>query len=292
VNWCCNYNCLPVCDPRPIYCRPIFYDPCIAWIGWEYPVWTPLPVVACGTWVDVPRVTVATGYDIQLLAVRFVDPGHPEKDLGPRYRVFVRNNSPVAINRPFNMLAYASNERSSSTGMPEAGLRIKHMEAGQIQSVDLRLPVAANSLGKDAEGRKAPFRFLHVIADSHREIADVFKDNNGAVLDRSDILPVDPVVFAADSDQAAAGTVLNLAGEGFGPEPGQVLVNVGGLELRAEVIGWYDLGVRVRLPGLTLSNATAAEIVVVRGDRAASNPLKISMPAATNVAQTTTLPSP
>ena len=32
-------------------------------------------------------------FDLQLLAVRFVDPGHPDQKLGPRYRVWFRNNS-------------------------------------------------------------------------------------------------------------------------------------------------------------------------------------------------------
>lgn len=293
VNWCWNFNCLPICDPRPIFCRPIFCDPCIAWGGWDYyPVWTPMPVVTCGTWVDVPTVVVNAGYDVQLLATRFVDPGHPEQQLGPRYRVWLRNNSPVAIEQPFNVLAYASNDRDPAIGLPEAGVRIQRIEAGQIQSIDLRLPFEANTLSRDAEGHKVPFQFLHVIADSHREVPEAFEENNGAVLARGDILPVDPAVFAADSEQLVSGSVINVAGEGFGPEPGQVLVNVGGVERQAEIVGWYDLGVQVRLPGLTLASDAPAELVVVRGDQAASNPLTVSLSAAGNVAQTTALQSP
>jgi hypothetical protein len=245
-----------------------------------------MPVVACGTWVEAPAVVVEAGYDVQLLAVRFVDPGHPEQQLGPRYRVWLRNNSPVAIQQPFNLLAYASNDRLPGGGQPEAGLRMGAMEAGQIQAVDLRLPFAANTLDVDAEGHQVPFRFLHVIADSHREVPEAFEVNNGAVLDRRDILPVDPAVFAADSSQEIAGTMINLAGEGFGPEPGQVLVSTAGMEIQAEIVGWYDLGVQVRLPGLAAG--TTAELVVVRGDQAASNPLTVTVGAG-NVAQAATL---
>ena len=44
VSWSWGYNCLPVWDPRPIYCRPIVYEPCVRWVYYDYPVWQPLPV--------------------------------------------------------------------------------------------------------------------------------------------------------------------------------------------------------------------------------------------------------
>ena len=80
-------------DPRPIWCRPVVYGPCPRWVYWETPVFVPLPAVGCGTWVDLkPVVVAAATSDLQLVAVRFVDPGHPEEKLGPRYRVWFRNN--------------------------------------------------------------------------------------------------------------------------------------------------------------------------------------------------------
>lgn len=291
VNWCWHYPIIGIYDPRPIWCRPIFYDPCPTWVVWDYPVWNPMPVVACGTWVDVPPVVVDAGLDLQLLAVRFVDPGHPDQQYGPRFRAFIRNNSNVAIEQPFNVLAYASNERTPGQG-PEAGVRIKRIDAGEIQSVDIRLPFDANILGRDAEGRKVPFQFLHVIVDSHRELPEAFEANNGAVLARGDILPVDPAIFAADPEGAPAGATMLVAGEGFGPEAGQVLVNVGGLELQGEILGWYDLGVQVRLPELALAADTNAEVVVIRGDTAASNPLTVTIKAAGSVSPATALLSP
>lgn len=296
VDWCWNFHCHPICDPRPLFCQPIYCEPCLPWIVWEYPIWTPMPIVMCGTWVDVPTVVVDAGYDVQLLASRFVDPGHPEQQLGPRYRVWFRNNSPVSIEQPFNVLAYASNDRVPQVGMPETGARIARMDAGQIQSVDLRLPFAASAMSRDLQGHKTPFEYLHVIVDSHREIPEAFEENNGSVLARGDILPVDPVIFAVDTEQlasgqVASGTVLHVAGEGFGPEPGQVLLHLGGLELQAEIVGWCDLGVQVRLPGLTLASAASAELIVVRGDQAASNPLTVNL-AAGNVAQTNLFQTP
>ena len=60
------------------------------------------------------------------------------------------------------------------------------------------------------------------------------------------------------------------------------------LELDAEIQGWYDLGVRVKIPALPLAAATEAELVVVRGDGTATNPVKITIaPAGTKL-----LPAP
>ena len=100
---------------------------------------------------------------------------------------------------------------------------------------------------------------------------------NYTTLGYGDILPVDPVIFGSDSVVPVPGTEINIAGEGFGPEPGQVLVNVGGIELQAEIEGWYDLGVRVKVPALALAGPTDAELVLIRGDTAASNPLTIQL---------------
>ena len=106
---------------------------------------------------------------------------------------------------------------------------------------------------------------------------DVTRTNNGAPVARGEILPVDPAGFEADPKEAAAGGEIVLAGEGFGPQPGRVLVSVGGQEHDAEILGWYDLGVRLNLPKLTLTAATAADVIVVRGDGAAANPVRMTI---------------
>ncbi|MBI3861722.1 MAG: hypothetical protein HY290_07485 [Planctomycetia bacterium] len=284
VNWCWNYNCLPWFDPRPFCCRPCFYLPCQPWIVWNYPVWCGLPVCYCGTWVDVPVVSVPVGYDLQLLAVRFVDAGHPEQGYGPRYRVWFRNNSSVAMVQPFDVLAYASNSELPAAGMPSAGVRVTGMNPGQVQSVDLRLPAEANAMAADLNGQKSPFKFLHVIVDSQREVAETDEANNGAVLDRLQVLPVDPAIFSASLSASSNGATINIAGEGFGPEAGRILINLRGTEMPAEIQGWYDLGVQIRVPNLSANDALKADVTVVRGDRAASNPATVKLPVAADAA--------
>jgi hypothetical protein len=282
VEFCWGFHCDPICDPRPWFCRPWWYDPCPVWTCWDYPVWYELPVVVCGTWVDVEPVVIDEGLDLQLLAVRFVDPGHPELREGPRFRVWARNNSARTIVKDFNVLLMAANSREALTELPQAGVRVDSIEPGEIKALDIRLPFDASTMGRDADGNVTPFSQLHVLVDSHREIPEAFEENNGAIIARGDILPIDPVIFGSDSITPLPGTELNIAGEGFGPEPGQVLVHVGGVELQAEIEGWYDLGVRVKLPSLALASPTDAQLIVIRGDTAASNPLtvQLTMPVA------------
>ena len=171
VTWSWGYYCDPYWDPRPIYCRPVVYVAARPWVWWECPVWTPLPVVACGTWVDVAPVLVAPAQlDLQLLAVRFVDPGHPDEKLGPRYRVWFRNNSTVAINQPFDVVLLAGNDDKAAAGLPQAGVRVASIKPGEVQSVDIRLPFEVQQMGRDAKGQPIPFKTLHVLVDANQEI--------------------------------------------------------------------------------------------------------------------------
>ena len=95
------------------------------------------------------------------------------------------------------------------------------------------------------------------------------------------MLPIDPATFSTNLTSGAPGTMINIAGEGFGPEPGEVILYVNKLELQAEIHGWYDLGIQIKLPGLPLAAEANTEIVVVRGDGAVSNPVPFLMlPAA------------
>jgi hypothetical protein len=243
---------------------------------WTYPAWINLPVVSSGTWVDVAPAR-ATGRDLQLLAVRFVDAGHPDQKLGPRYRVWFRNNSDKKIRDDFNVMLLASNDREPSRDIPQAGVEVDKIDAGAIQTVDIRLPFEANTLDRDSEKRPIPFRFLHVLVDSHQDVDEPFEENNGVVLARGDVLPVDPASFSTNVTSATSGDMIDIAGEGLGPEPGEVIIQINGLELQAEIYGWYDLGVHIKLPSLPLAVETEADIVIVRGDGAVSNPVQIKV---------------
>ncbi len=278
VNWCWWGSCPLFYDPRPCICIPVIYEPCQPWIRYVYPVWRPLPKVSCGTWIDVSRCVVTAGVDLQLLAVRFVDNGHPEQNLGPRYRVWFKNDSPVPIREPFSVLLLASNAPTPAVEpLPQAGVVVPWMEIAEIKAVDIRLPLAANRLGVTPDGNHVPFAYLHVLVDAHQHIRETAKENNGAVLDRKEILPVDPAAFSTDLTVAAPKSLLTIAGEGFGPEPGQVVVSVYGHQAQAEIHGWYDLGIQFAVPNFDLTKPVDAEVLVGRGDGALSNPLTVRL---------------
>jgi hypothetical protein len=166
-----------------------FCDPCCHkehccpwWYCWNYPCWNNLYGCNCGCYDDVPVVFVHEGVDLQLLAVRMIDSGDPEQQLGPALRVWFRNNSAVALNHPFNVLALAARGPQPTADLPQAGVRVGSIEAGQTLAIDIRLPVEANLPG---------FPMFHVVVDSHREIQEVNETNNGLVIDRSQVQPIE-----------------------------------------------------------------------------------------------------
>ncbi len=277
VEWSWHHRGGAYWDPRPVWCRPMYYRPCHGWNYWNTPVWTPLPEVACGTWVDLPPVEIVPDSDLQLLAVRFVDPGHPEEQMGPRYRVWFRNNGSLPIAQPFDVMLLAGRNSRLTANMPQAGVRVTGIDAGDVQSVDIRLPVEVYAMGRDARGNPVPFSVLQVLVDANREVAETSDANNGVLLSPAAILPVDPASFEMQPTAAKPGEEVLLAGEGFGPQPGRVLIQVNGREMDGEILGWYDLGVRWAVPHLTLIAPIEADVVVIRGDGAAANPVKITL---------------
>jgi hypothetical protein len=275
VRWSFWSTVLPIYDPRPWAVRPIYYPIAEPLVIYDYPVWQALPVVSSGTWVDVP--IQAAGTDLQLLAVRFVDPGHPEQKSGPRFRLVYRNNGDD-INQPFDVTLVAANqtELTNGTDMAQAGVTVAAIAGGETSAVDVRLPLEANRLMREG-GAAVPFKFLHAIVDSHQSLAEADESNNGTVLARQDILPVDPAAFSTDASAAAFGSLVSIAGEGFGPEPGEVIVTLGDRQQSAEIYGWYELGVQFRLPNIVTNDVSEAQILVVRGDGAVSNPLMLQV---------------
>jgi hypothetical protein len=165
------------CHDKKFHCCPW-------WYCWDYPVWCPLYGVGCGYWYNVPVVEIREGVDLQLLAVRMIDAGNPEQNMGPAFRVWIRNNSPVAIVHGFNVLALAAHTNVATAELPQAGVRVETIGAGETLPLDIRLPVEANQPG---------LPMLHVLVDSHREIPEVFENNNGMVLPRANVLPIEEV---------------------------------------------------------------------------------------------------
>jgi hypothetical protein len=149
------------------------------------PVYTPVsqPVVA------EPQQT-ALGMDLELVEVRQLDRGDMAKNLGPAYRVMIRNKNGAAVTGQFNVALAASLGRQATSDSAFAMTRVNGLEAGQMLAVEVRLPAKAWSLGQNADGQSVAYAYLTAVADSHQELAESDRSNDFMVLGRGEIVMV------------------------------------------------------------------------------------------------------
>jgi hypothetical protein len=140
---------------------------------------------------DVVNTGIAAGgIDVEFSRIAQIDAGDPAKNLAPAYRVWFHNNSTVDINQPFDVALLASKDDQLSQGLPYASVRVDSLAADETTSVDIRLPIAAMTMGT-ADGQPAPFAYVHTIIDSQKELVETNKANNLSVDSRDDIPAVE-----------------------------------------------------------------------------------------------------
>jgi len=147
------------------------------WFGGNYGV-VDTGVVSTG--VAVPRT------DVEFSKIAQIDAGDPAKNLAPAYRVWFHNNSTVDINQPFDVAILASCDKQLSQGLPFSSVRVASLAADETMSVDIRLPIAAMTMGT-ADGQTAGYAYVHTIIDSQKELVETNKANNLSVDSRDDI---------------------------------------------------------------------------------------------------------
>ena len=131
---------------------------------------------------------------MQLIDLRFVDPGNPVEKVGPRFRVFFRNSSP-AISLPFDMVLAGGIDRQLKPGLPQAVERVSAMQPGQAIGVDVRLPIEAMAMTYPGEARPAPFSMLFVLIAGQQDLLGGAKLQTLAVVPRIGIQPVELAVI-------------------------------------------------------------------------------------------------
>jgi hypothetical protein len=149
----------------------------------------PTPVPATETTAATPaEVSPASREtDLELIEVRCVDAGTPAKNQGPCFRVWFRNNSLTVVGTSFRVAVLASLSRNFDLRSPRAVVEVKAMKPGEVLTVDLRLPMQVNFLGRNIEGRSLPFGFLAAVVDCEQTLSDSNRENNIAVLGRLEI---------------------------------------------------------------------------------------------------------
>jgi hypothetical protein len=136
------------------------------------------------------EVTPVADVDVEVVEVKFVDAGDGETT-GPLYRVSVANNSKANLTQEFNVGILVSTARKMTKDSPRAFVRVKGMKAGEVQSVDVRMPVEALKMGTNADGKDVPFTWLVAVADTHEELNERNGENNLLQLQRDEIAAVE-----------------------------------------------------------------------------------------------------
>ena len=139
--------------------------------------------------------------DLQLIDLRYVDPGNAARQLGPRYRVTVFNASNTAVTIPFEVALLAAGKDAAVKETATAATIVNSMAAGETKTVDVRLPLSALQLGREANGRGLAFAVLYGVVDSQNVVAEVDdgqeRNNNVRAWRRDDIRPIDLTTMIA-----------------------------------------------------------------------------------------------
>ena len=124
--------------------------------------------------------------DIELTDVRLVDAGSLERNVGPRYRLFYRNNGNVEAPKFHASVAVDVGEKLTETA-EIVTVEAVGLKPGRSQTVDVRLPVEVLKMAIDYQGRPAPFNALLALIDSDDDLKENNKENNILVFARDEI---------------------------------------------------------------------------------------------------------
>lgn len=215
-------------------------------------------------------------FPIELVDVRLIDIGNAAAGEGPRFRVVIKNTMPFPLEKPFEVLLSAGIDSNASPELPTAVMPVEKLGAGEIAPVELRLPVEAMAMTYPGRKEPAPFSMLHVLVAGPKNALGSSSITKVTSLPLGDVRLADLMVAAPATATVAAGSPLELQGEGFGPQAGQVVLTIAGLKLNAEVLAWSELGIAVRMPQLALTSPTPVQVVVLRADGQAAQPLSLT----------------
>jgi hypothetical protein len=197
-----NPNPQPPVDPCPPYNPPCDPPFCGGGNGFPFPFPVPYPTGGyCPTPIVQPVYTqvapvsyqaeapvAVEGVDLELVEVRQIDRGDVAQQLGPAYRITLRNRTGAAVAQQFNVALAGSIGREVTADSAMNLVRVEGLEAGQSLTVDLRLPATAYNMGLNADGQPVPFTWLTAMVDTHQEVEQTDRDNDYTVLNRREIV--------------------------------------------------------------------------------------------------------
>ncbi|MBX3415854.1 MAG: hypothetical protein KF708_24440 [Pirellulales bacterium] len=128
--------------------------------------------------------------DLRVVEVRLVDAGNAAQNLGPCYRITVRNDSTVAASG-FDVSLVAGIDFENAEEIAAESGRLEQLAGGETRSIDVRLPAEVFHLRRGAPSDEGAYRLLLVVVDAGNEIEDSHVHNNRTALDRAEVRPVD-----------------------------------------------------------------------------------------------------
>lgn len=198
--------------------------------------------------------------DLQFVELRLVDAGDALLELGPTFRLVVKNAGSADIAAPFQVTLTVADQDARSADAARATEEVSALAAGEAQTVSVSLPYTSAFAADNGRVR--------VQIDSQRDVSEMDEENNVANVDPRHVERLGPQLSTALPSAPHAGEELVLEGESLGETAGRVFVTLGGIKLEADVIDWLPSRVTVKLPQAVLEKPSASQIVVHRADGA------------------------
>ncbi|MBL9080442.1 MAG: hypothetical protein JNK76_01460 [Planctomycetales bacterium] len=203
--------------------------------------------------------------DLELHDLKLVDRG--DETMGPAYRLSVRNNSQRGTLGSMIAVLMASQDAQPTADSPYATFEVPTLAAGQMTTVDIRLPqiVSAES---DA------FSYLTAAVGTPAGFTDTDESNNMAAFDRSSVSSIPAKITGVSVDETAGRMILE--GEGFGSDFGKLFLTVDGRRYEATVSAWGPTMVYFTVDGFD-GNGANGSFTLVRNDGRLAPALDIAL---------------
>jgi hypothetical protein len=141
--------------------------------------------------IDLGEVknAAAPSLDIELVDVRLVDAGSMEHGVGPRFRLFCRNNGTLEAPK-FHVTVMADLGSTLTEKAHQVTVESVGIKPGKTQTVDIQMPLEILKMTSSKDRWARPFDLLGAMLDSDESLTETNEKNNTLVLARDSIKPL------------------------------------------------------------------------------------------------------
>jgi hypothetical protein len=128
----------------------------------------------------------APSIDLELVDIRLVDAGSISNGVGPRFRLFCRNNGLLEAPK-FRISVMADLGKELTEKAHQVTVESVGIQPGKTQTVDVQMPVEVLKMTTANDHWARPFELLGATLDSDNSLIETDKSNNALVLTRDAI---------------------------------------------------------------------------------------------------------